>query len=165
MNTYIETRAIEIHDTQTMWNPQKMKKIVDFMVRYHMNTLILHENDIVDKVVFPAMLYTSEKTDGNIYGIYQKIYEKIYEMTPSPFVFCDEKGIFVELLRKIIRDATSRGIRVFLQTKELWHSDLLYHSPVATTVFCARRILSGGSLICPQNIRSCLRHSLNSAES
>jgi hypothetical protein len=131
VNTYIETRAIEIHDTQTMWNPQKMKKIVDFMVRYHMNTLILHENDIVDKVVFPAMLYTSEKTDGNIYGIYQKIYEKIYEMTPSPFVFCDEKGIFVELLRKIIRDATSRGIRVFLQTKELWHSDLLYHSPVA----------------------------------
>ena len=130
-STYLQTRAIEIHDTQTMWNPQKMEKIVDFMVRYNMNTLIFHENDIVDKVVFPAMLYTSEETDGNVYGIYQKIYESIYDMTPSPFVFCDEKAIFVELLRSIIHNAASKGIRVFLQTKELWHSDLLYQSPIA----------------------------------
>ena len=131
MKMYMQTRAIEIHDTHTMWNPQKMARIVDFMVRHHMNTLIFHENDLIDKLVYPSMLYTDMETDGNIYDIYQKIYEQIYEKTPSPFVFCDEKPIFVELMRDIVRNAVSRGIRVFFQNKELWHSDLIYQSSAA----------------------------------
>ena len=129
MNSFT-TRSIEIHDSSTMWSPQKMEKIVRFMTLHNMNTLIFHENDIVDKVVFPALLYTDKPHDGNIYGIYQKIYEEIYDKTPSPFVFCDEKPIFMELLRRVIRMATAAGIRVFLQTKEIWHADLIYQSSV-----------------------------------
>lgn len=124
------TRSIEIHDSATIWSPQKIEKIVKFMTLHNMNTLIFHENDIVDKVVFPALLYTDRPHDDNIYGIYQKIYEAIYEKTPSPFVFCDEKPIFMELLRHNVRIASNVGIRVFLQTKEIWYADLIYQSKI-----------------------------------
>lgn len=128
MEQKYQVRSIEIHDTATMWNPVKIKSIVDFMVRHDMNTLIFHENDIADKLVFPSLLYGENMQDKNIYGIYEKIYGAIYDKTPSPFVFIDEKPILVELMRSIVRIATCAGIRVFLQTKEIWHADLLYGS-------------------------------------
>jgi len=56
MKEKYQTRSIEIHDSATIWDPKKIKKIVDFMVRHDMNTLIFHENNIVDKLVFPSLL-------------------------------------------------------------------------------------------------------------
>lgn len=131
MRNIMQVRSIEIHDTLTIWNPDKIRKITDFMVRHNMNTLILHENDIADKVVYPSLLFNTGQDDKNIYEIYRRIYEEIYIKTPSPFVFNDEKPIFAELLRHIVKIASEKGIRVFLQVKELWFSDLIYESPVA----------------------------------
>lgn len=128
MNQKYDVRSIEIHDTACMWNPQKIKKIVDFMVRHDMNTLIFHENDIADKLVFPSLLYGENIQDKNIYGIFERIYQAIYDKTPSPFVFIDEKAILVELMRSVIRTATRAGIRVYFQTKEIWFADLMYEN-------------------------------------
>lgn len=126
MNQQYQVRAIELHDTHAMWNPEKMQKIVEFMVRHDMNTLIFHENDIADKLAYPSLLYKNNIEDKNIYNIFANIYQDIYDKTPSPFVFIDEKPIFVELMRSVVRIATRAGIRMFLQTKELWFSDLLF---------------------------------------
>lgn len=131
MKSNMQVRSIEIHDTLMIWNPDKIRKITDFMVRHNMNTLIFHENDIVDKVVYPSLLFTEGQKDKNIYDIYRNIYGEIYNRTPSPFVFHDEKPIFAELLRSIVKIAAEKGIRVFLQSKELWFSDLIYESSVA----------------------------------
>ncbi|MCD1261402.1 hypothetical protein B5M42_021610 [Paenibacillus athensensis] len=126
MNQKFLERSIEVHDTATMWNPEKIQKIVDFMVRHDMNNLIFHENDIVDKLVFPSLLYKENIEDRNIYSIFENIYQTIYDKTPSPFVFIDEKAILVELMRSIARIASRAGIRFFLQSKELWFADLLF---------------------------------------
>lgn len=128
MKEKYQTRSIEVHDSATIWNPKKIKKIVDFMVRHDMNTLIFHENNIVDKLVYPSLLYKENIQDKNIYSIYEKIYKVIYDKTPSPFVFIDEKPILVELMRSIVRTATCAGIHVFFETKEIWHDDLLFGS-------------------------------------
>lgn len=140
MTTSFKTRSIEIHDTATMWNPEKMEKITDFMVRHDMNTLIFHENDIADKLVFPSILYGDDIKEKNIYAIFEKIYERIYDKTPSPFVFIDEKAILMELMRSIVRMAARKGIRVFFQTKEIWFADLLFNSEMMK-----------GDAVCPSN--------------
>lgn len=126
MKQAYQVRSIEVHDTATMWNPQKIQQIVDFMVRHDMNTLIFHENDIVDKLVFPSLLYKENIQDKNIYSIFENIYQAIYDKTPSPFVFIDEKAILMELMRSVVRIATGAGIRVFFQSKEIWFADLLF---------------------------------------
>lgn len=141
MKSVYQTRSIEIHDTACMWNPAKMEKIVDFMVRHNMNTLVFHENDIVDKLVFPSLLYKENIQDKNIYNIFKEIYNEIYAKSPSPFVFIDEKGIFMELMRSIVRMASRKGIRVFLQSKELWHADLIYSDD---------RLMKDG-MVCPSD--------------
>ncbi|GGG18899.1 hypothetical protein [Paenibacillus abyssi] len=140
MTQQFQTRSIEIHDTATMWNPEKMEKIINFMVRHDMNTLIFHENDIADKLVFPSILYGDDIKEKNIYGIFEKIYERIYDKTPSPFVFIDEKAILMELMRSIVRMASRKGIRVFFQTKEIWYADLLFNSEMMK-----------GDAVCPSN--------------
>ena len=66
MKSNMQVRSIEIHDTLTIWNPDKIRKITDFMVRHNMNTLIFHENDIVDKVVYHSLLFTEGQKDKNI---------------------------------------------------------------------------------------------------
>jgi hypothetical protein len=121
-------RALEIHDTHMMWNPTKMKRVFDFMVRNDMNTLVFHENNIVDKVVYPAYLFGWEKDDVRSYSAYTKLYKEIYYRTPSPYVFLDELLIFRDLLKVIAEQATSLGIDLYLQTKELWFPDILFES-------------------------------------
>lgn len=121
-----KVRAVELHDSFSIWSLDKIRRTVEFMVRNEMNTLILHENNIVDKVVFPGSVYGAKPTSRNTYGIYKGIYKTIYDRAPSPFVFVDELVILRDLLRTIVREATEAGIDVYLQTKELWFPELLY---------------------------------------
>jgi hypothetical protein len=128
MANIFEVRALETHDTFLIWNLSKIRRVLDFMVRNDMNTLIFHENDIVDKVVYPGLLYDTGKEPRNSYDIYREIYKKIYDKKPSPYVFIDEKLILQDLLRIVIEEVTESGIEVYLQTKELWFPDLIYES-------------------------------------
>jgi hypothetical protein len=121
-----EIRAVELHDTFSIWTLEKIRKMVDFMVRNDMNTLIFHENNIVDKVVFPGSVYGAKPESINSYDIYKDIYKNIYDRSPSPFVFVDELVILRGLMQTIIEEATQVGIDVYLQTKELWFPELLY---------------------------------------
>ena len=43
-----KVRALEIHDTFQMWSVEKMQRVFEFMLRNNMNTLVFHENNIVD---------------------------------------------------------------------------------------------------------------------
>lgn len=122
MQEAIKTRALEIHDSFSIWNLSKIRRIINFMKRKGFNVLVFHENDIVDKVVYPGLLY-DVKDFRNSYAIYSRIYRKIYDEKPTPFVFADEKLIFRDLLKVIIEEATRSGIEVYLQVKELSFPD------------------------------------------
>lgn len=120
MSDIFKVRAVEIHDSAAIWNLDKIRRVLTFMVKNNMNTLIFHENEIVDKVVYPGILYGASNKIKNSYEIHKKIFYKIYETKPVPYVFIAEKLIFRDLLKIIIEEATKAGIKVYLQNKELW---------------------------------------------
>lgn len=128
MSDIFKVRAIELHDSASIWNLDKIRKTLDFMVRNDMNTLIFHENDIVDKVVFPGKLYGAGEQAKNTYEIYRDIYQTIYYKKPTPFVFIDEKMIFRDLLKIIVEEVTKAGIKLYFQNKELWFPDIIFES-------------------------------------
>jgi hypothetical protein len=121
-------RALEIHDSFSIWNLDRIRRALSFMRRNGMNSLILHENEIVDKVVYPGLLYGAGDGSTNTYDIHRRVHRVIYDRKPSPFVFIAEKLIFRDLLRIIIHEGSRAGIRVYLQNKELWFPETVYGS-------------------------------------
>lgn len=123
-------RGLEIHDTFQIWSVEKMQRVFKFMLKNNMNTLIFHENNIVDKVVWPGFIYGHEGNDMRSYSIYgDGLYRTIYEKTPSPYVFIDELLILRDLMKTILKQANELGIDVYLQTKEIWYPEILYERP------------------------------------
>lgn len=122
-----KVRALEIHDTFQMWSVEKMQRVFEFMLRNNMNTLVFHENNIVDKIVWPGFVYGYEGKDLRSYSIYRaNLYREIYYRTPSPYVFADELMIFRDLMKTILGQARDLGLDIYLQTKEIWFPELLY---------------------------------------
>lgn len=104
-----------------------MQRVFEFMLRNNMNTLIFHENNIVDKIVWPGFVFGYESNDLRSYSIYKdQLYKKIYYRTPSPYVFNDELLIFRDLMKTILGQAKELGFDIYLQTKEIWFPELLY---------------------------------------
>ena len=113
-------RALEIHDSFQIWSTEKMQRVFKFMLQNNMNTLIFHENNIVDKLVWPGFIYGYKGKDLRSYSIYHaNLYREIYYRTPSPYVLVDELMILRDLMKTIIRQAQDNGIDVYLQTKEI----------------------------------------------
>ena len=120
-------RALEIHDSFQIWSTEKMQRVFKFMLQNNMNTLIFHENNIVDKLVWPGFIYGYKGKDLRSYSIYHaNLYREIYYRTPSPYVLVDELMILRDLMKTIIRQAQDNGIDVYLQTKEIWFPEILY---------------------------------------
>ncbi|GHT68417.1 hypothetical protein FACS1894110_15900 [Spirochaetia bacterium] len=127
MAEHYKVRALEVDDTFQMWSPYKMQRVFEFMIRNNMNTLVFHENNIVDKIVWPGFIYGYEKDDLRSYSIYrEKLYKEIYYRTPSPYVFIDELMIFRDLMKTILGQAKELGLDIYLQPKEIWFPELLY---------------------------------------
>lgn len=122
-----KVRALEVDDTHQMWSVEKMQRVFAFMLENNMNTLIFHENNIVDKVVWPGFVYGYDKDDLRSYSIYREgLYRTIYDRTPSPYVFVDELMIFRDLMKTITKQAKDLGIDMYFQTKEIWFPEILY---------------------------------------
>jgi hypothetical protein len=122
-----KVRALEVDDTFQMWSPYKMQRVFEFMIRNNMNTLVFHENNIVDKVVWPGFVYGYESDDLRSYSIYRaRLYKEIYYRTPSPYVFIDEMMIFRDLMKTILGQAKDLGLDIYLQPKEIWFPEILY---------------------------------------
>jgi hypothetical protein len=127
MNEDYRIRALEVDDTFQMWSPFKMQRVFEFMIKNNMNTLIFHENNIVDKIVYPGFVYGYDGKDLRSYSIYKaNIYKEIYYRTPSPYVFTDELLIFRDLMKIILSQAKDLGFNIYLQNKEIWFPEILY---------------------------------------
>jgi hypothetical protein len=127
MSEDYKVRALEVDDTFQMWSPCKMERVFEFMIRNNMNTLVFHENNIVDKVVWPGFVYGCGEDDLRSYSIYRdKLYKEIYYRTPSPYVFIDELMIFRDLMKTIVGRAVELGLDFYFQPKEIWFPEILY---------------------------------------
>lgn len=97
-------RGLEFHSSR-MWQWAQVRAALDFMQKFGMNTLIFHQNDIVDHLVFPHALFPEElmwkRWPVRLHSIYQNRH----------------------YINKVAREAKTRGIAFCVEIKEIWYVD------------------------------------------
>lgn len=101
-----DLRGLEIHNSR-MWNTVSVERALDFMTRNGLNALIFHQNDIMDKLVFPKAFFT------------QDMMYKRWPLRRSTIV---SSRLYIE---QVIRKAKRRGIGFYLEVKEIWYPEEL----------------------------------------
>lgn len=98
-------RGLEIH-TRRMWQQALVEQAEDFMVQNGLNALIFHQNDLIDRLVFPK------------------------KYMDDPFMWRRRCGIRMHevynnrhYINKIAREAKERGIDFYLEVKEIEFPD------------------------------------------
>lgn len=104
--TAFPIRGLEIHN-QRMWRWDSIDRALDFMVESRLNTLILHQNDLIDSVVFPPAAESPEL---------------MYSRWPILRSTLAANRLY---LHKVVTESADRGIRVYAEVKELWYPDEL----------------------------------------
>lgn len=97
-------RGLEFHSSR-MWQWAQVRQGLDFMQKFGLNTLIFHQNDIVDHLVFPHALFPEElmwkRWPVRLHSIYQNRH----------------------YINKVAREAKARGIDFCVEIKEIWYVD------------------------------------------
>jgi len=128
-------RALEVHDPSIIWNLEEIRKRLKFMVKNDMNTLVLHEPGIEDKIVFPGKFLGAQKEGSSFFEIYKQIDRNIYNYALRENLNLTRR----DYLKHIIEEAAEAGIEVYIENKELWFSDfIMKYKPdlVKNGVFC-----------------------------
>lgn len=115
-------RAVELHG-QRMWERERVLKVLGFMERHQLNTLVLHESDLVHQIVYPRAYFDP-------YALWSDLPSRRGENA----IF-NKRAYFARLL-KMAGDA---GISVWVNVKEIGFSDevLAIHPEVIKDgVFC-----------------------------
>jgi hypothetical protein len=130
-----QTRALEVHDFVRIWDLDQMRRRLRFMVRVDLNTLVLHEPGIVDKIIFPAAFLGGGGAASSIFEVYQQIDHNIYY-----YALRENLNPFRrDYLKQLIAEAAACGIAVYLEDKELWFKDFILKShpeALKNGVFC-----------------------------
>jgi hypothetical protein len=99
-------RGLEFHSSR-MWQWAQVSQALSFMQKFELNTLIFHQNDIVDDLVFPRAFFPEDlmwkRWPVRLHSIYQNRH----------------------YINKVAREAKARGIAFFLEIKEIWFVDQL----------------------------------------
>lgn len=93
-------RALEIHNSR-MWRWSAIAEALEFMSRAGMNTLVLHQNDLIDQIVFPARFVPA--------GI-------MYDRWPILRSTLVANRLY---LSRLIAAAAAAGVGVMLEVKEI----------------------------------------------
>lgn len=99
-------RGVEIHSSR-LWQAAQVERTLDFMQAFELNTLVLHENDIVDQLVLPSQYFEEAQ---------------MLARWPIRFARLWDNRVY---MNQLIEKAKRRGVDVFFQTKEIWYPDPL----------------------------------------
>ena len=99
-----DVRGLEIH-SQRMWRWESVRRSLDLMERLGMNTLIFHQNDIIDQIVLPRAYFSDEL---------------MWRRRPVRLHTCDNNRHY---LARVAREAGRRGITLYLEVKEIWYPE------------------------------------------
>jgi len=116
-----DVRGVEMHG-ERMWSWRWVKRAIDEGAAHGLNALVLHKNDLIDMLAFPARYF----------GV-----EQIWARWPVRYHNIDNNR---QYLRAILRHAGDNRMRVFLQVKEVsFHDSLLQVRPELwkETAICA----------------------------
>ncbi|MFH5185344.1 hypothetical protein ACHHV8_23350 [Paenibacillus sp. TAB 01] len=103
---WFQLRGLEIHNSR-MWSTAAVERALEFMAQNGLNALIFHQNDIIDKLVFPKAFFTQEM---------------MYKRWPLRRSTIVSSRLY---LREVIRKAKNLGIGFYLEVKEIWYPEEL----------------------------------------
>lgn len=114
-------RALELHSAY-VWDFDWVRKALGFIRAHELTALVLHRNDIVDQVVYPARLFGGSGAGTNIFERYQEIHRALYRYTPTR-----RSGPYQrrDYLRRVIDLAARQSVTVWFENKELYFPDIL----------------------------------------
>lgn len=118
-----EVRGLELHSLYA-WDYPWVVRVLDFIEKHGMNTLVLHRNDFVDLIVYPGEYfgYKEQEGDKSIFDIYSQIFRKLYQYTPTRRSCPYQRRAF---LKRVLEEASRRGIKVYIENKELYFPDII----------------------------------------
>jgi hypothetical protein len=106
-----DVRGVEMHGAR-MWSWRWISRAIDESAALGLNTLVLHRNDLLDMLAFPARWFDVER---------------IWAGWPVRYHNIDHNR---QYLRAVVNRAGDNGMRLFLQVKELsFHESLLTARP------------------------------------
>lgn len=117
-------RGVELHSSR-MWQLSHIERTLAFMQRHQMNALLLHQNDMVDQLVFPHAIFS----DSLMWQRWPVRMHTIYNNR--------------KYLNKIISDAQRAGISVYLEVKELSFPEAVFETVPG--------LVNAEGKACPQN--------------
>lgn len=115
-------RALEVHSTY-VWDFDWITKALEFVRSHGMTALVLHRNDIVDRVTFPISTSSGDHPwHQNIFTRYQYEHRSIYEHTPV-----DRSGTYNrrDYIKRVVDIARRWDIDVYLENKEFHFADVV----------------------------------------
>ena len=116
-----EVRGIEIHSSRA-WDSGHVSRVVDFAVEHELNALILHQNDIVDRAIYPGRFVGARASLANNYARYADAFRELQEYAP---LRRDRPCRVSSYLASVVERASDAGLRVYLENKELSFPDML----------------------------------------
>lgn len=108
-------RALEIHSAY-IWDFSWVRRALDLAQRHGLNALVLHQNDIVDRVVYPGALFEASRAARNVFERYAEIHRSLYTYTP---LRRSEVYQHRDYIKRVIDVAGRAGIAVYFENKEL----------------------------------------------
>lgn len=115
-------RALELHSVYA-WDYRYVLGTLDFIEKNGMNTLILHRNDFIDRIIYPGKYFGCERDEyASIFERYQDIFRKLYKYTPTRRSGPYQRRAY---FKRVLHEASVRGIDVYIQNKELYFPDIL----------------------------------------
>jgi hypothetical protein len=136
MEPAFRTRALEIH-SRYVWDFDRVRRALDFIAKQRMTALILHRNDIVDRIVWPARFFGASGEERNIFERYRAIHRSLYKYTPTR-----RSGPYHrrDYLKRVIELARRQGTELWFQNKELFFHEIFLE---------LRPELTKGGHLCP----------------
>ncbi len=99
-------RGLEFH-SHRMWQWAQVERALELMTKLELNALIFHQNDIVEHLVFPEEWFPDalmwKRWPVRLHSVHQNRH----------------------YINAVIRACEARGIRFFLEVKEIWFVDQL----------------------------------------
>ncbi|WP_155810903.1 hypothetical protein [Phyllobacterium sp. UNC302MFCol5.2] len=112
-------RGLELN-SHYVWNFDWVRKSLAFIKDNNMTALVLHRNEIIDQLVYPAGVFAKGQRFENIFDRYRVIHRDLYKYVArgrsTPMQLSD-------YLRRVIELADRQGTQVWLENKELWFHD------------------------------------------
>lgn len=114
--------GLEVH-SQNAWDFRWMLKTLDFAQRHEMSAVVLHRNDIVDRMIHPAEYFGAPRAAyKSPFESYAHIFRTLQQYTPTRRSRPLQRR---DYLKRVIHEADLRGIQVYVQNKELWFPEIL----------------------------------------